>query len=167
MAPRRPSGTPRARATDGSPRLAALRRAHAVGPAAHSARVEDYVEVILELIAEKGYARIVDIGEHLHVGAPTVTKTLQRLHADGLVLYERYRGVVLTEEGGRLARDIKRRHDVVADFLRLLGVDEATAHRDTEGLEHHLTPRTLERLARLVEVAKRDPESWRKYRDQP
>ena len=80
-------------------RLAALQRAHAAERGTHSARVEDYVEVILELIEEKGYARIVDIGQHLSVGAPTVTKTLQRLDDEGLVVYERYRGVVLTAAG--------------------------------------------------------------------
>lgn len=147
-----------------APRLVALKRAHQTGGrAAHSARVEDYVEVILELIEEKGYARIVDIGQHLSVGAPTVTKTLQRLDDEGLVVYERYRGVVLTAAGERLARDIRHRHDVVAAFLRLMGLDEATIHRDTEGLEHHLAPETLARLADLVQKANEEPAWWRAF----
>ena len=144
-------------------RLEALKRAHATGPAARSPRIEDYLEVIHELIQEKGYARIVDIGGHMSVGAPTVTKTIQRLDEMGLVVYERYRGVVLTGEGERIARDVRRRHDIVAAFLRLMGLDEATVHRDTEGLEHHLTPASLERLAALVRQAEEDPAWWARF----
>lgn len=160
---RRRSSRDRPRAAPGG-RLAALKRAHAATPAPHTPRTEDYTEVIYELISEKGYARIVDIGGHLAVGSPTVTKTIQRMHEDGLVHYERYRGVVLTERGERLARDIKRRHDVVAAFLRRMGLDEATVHRDTEGVEHHLAPETLDRLAALVAYADAHPEWWARFR---
>ena len=141
-------------------RLGALKRAHAVQAEGPTPRVEDYVEVIYELILEKGYARIVDISAHLAVSSPTVTKMIQRLDEEGFVVYERYRGVVLTPRGEALAKEVRHRHGVVTSFLRLLGVDEATAHRDAEGIEHHLNPRTLERMARLVEHAEKDPEWW-------
>lgn len=144
-------------------RLGALKRAHGAPTGPHSPRVEDYVEVIYELILEKGYARIVDIGAHLHVSSPTVTKMIQRLHEEGLVVYERYRGVVLTEQGEGLARAVRHRHGVVTDFLRLLGLDDATAHRDAEGIEHHLGERTLARMAELVEFAAEEPDWWRKF----
>lgn len=141
-------------------RLRALKRAHGAPAAGHTPRVEDYVEIIYELILEKGYARIVDIGAHLHVSSPTVTKMIQRLDDDRLVVYERYRGVILTPEGEALAKEVRHRHGVLTEFLRLLGVDDATAHRDTEGIEHHLDPRTLESIARLVEHAQKDPAWW-------
>lgn len=141
-------------------RLRALKKAHGAVSTGPTPRVEDYVEVIYELILEKGYARIVDIGAHLHVSSPTATKMIQRLAEDGLVVYERYRGIALTEAGTELAKMVRHRHGIVMDFLRLLEVDEATAHKATEGIEHHLDGETLSRLAELVEAAKRDPAWW-------
>lgn len=121
--------------------------------------MEDYLEVIYELIQEKGYARIVDISGHLHVSPPTATKMIQRLDESGLVVYERYRGIVLTGEGERLAKEVRARHDIIVQFLKLLGVDEATAHQDTEGIEHHLARETLSKMAAMVDYAQHNP-TW-------
>lgn len=143
-----------------SDRLRALKRAHGTASAGPTPRVEDYVEVVYELILEKGYARIIDIGQHLHVSSPTATKMIQRLAEEGLVVYERYRGIALTDAGTELAKKVRHRHDVVMQFLRLLGADEATAHKETEGLEHHLQEETLARLADLVAHAQAHPEWW-------
>jgi len=141
-------------------RLRALKRAHAAAQTGPTPRVEDYVEVIYELILEKGYARVIDIGAHLHVSSPTATKMIQKLAEDGLVVYERYRGIALTEEGTVLAKNVRHRHGILAGFLRLLGVDEATVHRETEGIEHHLDAGTLARITELVEYANAHPEWW-------
>lgn len=141
-------------------RLRALKKAHGAVATGPTPRVEDYVEVVYELILEKGYARIVDIGAHLHVSSPTATKMIQRLAEDGLVVYERYRGIALTDAGTELAKRIRERHGIVMDFLRALGVDEARAHQATEGLEHHLDADLLQKLAELVEKAKADPAWW-------
>ncbi len=146
-------------------RLRALKRAHSTATTGPTPRAEDYVEVIYELILEKGYARIIDIGAHLSVSSPTVTKMIQKLAADGLVAYERYRGVALTDDGVELAKHMRHRHGVLTKFLRLLGVDEAIAHRDTEGIEHHLDPSTLERIMALVAHAEADPTWWARFRD--
>lgn len=145
-------------------RLRALKKAHAAVATGPTPRVEDYVEVVYELILEKGYARIVDISGHLHVSSPTATKMIQKLGEDGLVVYERYRGIALTPAGEDLAKRLRERHSIVMDFLRLLDVDETTAHRATEGMEHHLDAGTLERLARLVEHAKADPQWWARHK---
>jgi Mn-dependent DtxR family transcriptional regulator len=141
-------------------RLRALKRAHAASSTGPTPRAEDYIEVVYELILEKGYARIVDIGAHLHVSSPTATKMVQRLSEEGLVVYERYRGIALTPAGTELAKMVRHRHGIVTDFLRLLGVDEATANKATEGMEHHLDAATLARLAELVEHAHADPAWW-------
>ena len=145
-------------------RLRALKKAHGAVQTGPTPRVEDYVEVVYELILEKGYARVVDISGHLHVSAPTATKMIQKLGEDGLVVYERYRGIALTPAGEELAKRLRERHSVIMDFLRLLDVDEATAHRATEGIEHHLDAGTLDRLAQLVAHAKADPQWWAKHR---
>lgn len=150
---------------DSAGRLRALKKAHSTAATGPSPRAEDYVEVIYELILEKGYARIIDIGQHLSVSSPTVTKMIQKLDENGLVAYERYRGVALTPEGVELAKLMRHRHGLLTSFLRMLDVDEATAHRDTEGIEHHLDPGTLERLAELVEYARAHPDWWARFRE--
>jgi Mn-dependent DtxR family transcriptional regulator len=113
--------------------------------------VEDYLEVIYELMKEKGYARSVDISEYLGVKSPSVTNMLQRLHGMGLVVYERYRGTTLTERGKRLARSVEQRHLVITQFLRILGVSENIANSDAEGIEHHVHEATIDRIAKFVE----------------
>ncbi|MFN3273570.1 MAG: manganese-binding transcriptional regulator MntR [Paracoccus sp. (in: a-proteobacteria)] len=104
---------------------------------------EDYVELIAELIHEHGEARPVAIAARLGVRAPTVTKALDRLSREGLITRERYRSVFLTEKGRALARDCRRRHEIVLRFLIRLGLDAETAERDAEGIEHHVSERTL------------------------
>lgn len=116
---------------------------HAVREARRSEVAEDYVELIAELTDELGEARPVDIATRMGVTAPTVAKTLDRLKRDGLVTRERYRSVFLTPEGSMLAAECRRRHDIVVQFLIRLGLDAETAEQDAEGIEHHVSARTL------------------------
>jgi DtxR family transcriptional regulator, manganese transport regulator len=104
---------------------------------------EDYVELIAELIHSRGEARPVDIATRMGVTAPTVAKTLDRLARDGLINREKYRAVFLTEEGRTLANECRHRHETVLRFLLRLGLDPETAERDAEGIEHHVSARTL------------------------
>src|SRR5881296_668681 len=91
---------------------------------AASSTVEDYLERILELIKSKGYARVVDIAAALKISQASVTNMVQRLDAEGLLKYEKYRGLVLTSAGETVARNIARRHKLLTDFLTLLGLDD-------------------------------------------
>jgi len=104
---------------------------------------EDYVELISDLIADGGEARQVDIAARLGVAQPTVARVLKRLVRDGLVIQRPYRGVFLTTQGEALATASRKRHRTVEDFLLALGVPEAIARRDAEGIEHHVSPETL------------------------
>lgn len=115
--------------------------------------VEDYLEVIYALLHLKGYARSVDISKYLAVRSSSVTGMLKKLHRMNLVVYEKYRGITLTEKGERLARSVKQRHLVIARFLRILGVRENVANLDAEGIEHHVHPITIERITRFVDFA--------------
>jgi len=120
---------------------------------AHRAEInEDYVELIADLIDQKGEARPVEIAERMGVKQPTVTKTLARLQREGLVVRRPYRAVFLTGEGRALAESCRHRHRLVVAFLVALGVDEATAEQDAEGIEHHVSEQTLEAFARFVEA---------------
>ncbi len=123
----------------------------------NSSAVEDYLERILELIDSKGYARVVDIAKGLRISQASVTNMVQRLDAEGLLKYEKYRGLVLTTAGETLARNITRRHQLLTDFLSLLQLDQNVIHHDVEGMEHHISPSTLRAIELLTAQLKRRP----------
>ena len=131
-------------------------------PSAHpdrhaSSAVEDYLERILELINTKGYARVVDIAGSLKISQASVTNMIQRLDAEGLLKYEKYRGLVLTTAGESLAQNITRRHQLLSDFLKLLGLDDEVVFHDVEGMEHHISPPTLRAIEALTAQLARQP----------
>jgi Mn-dependent DtxR family transcriptional regulator len=123
----------------------------------NSSAVEDYLERILELINSKGYARVVDIATSLKISQASVTNMVQRLDAEGLLKYEKYRGLVLTTAGEALARNITRRHQLLTDFFTLLGLDERVIYHDVEGMEHHISPPTLRAIEALTKQLRRRP----------
>src|SRR4051794_16801056 len=123
----------------------------------NSAAVEDYLERILELINSKGYARVVDIATSLKISQASVSNMIQRLDGEGLLKYEKYRGLVLTAAGETLARNIARRHELLTDFLTLLRLDRQVIHHDVEGMEHHISPPTLRAIEALTAQLKRRP----------
>lgn len=118
--------------------------------------MDDYLEQILHLIEEKGYARAVDVSKNLGISQASVTNMLQRLDAEGLVKHEKYRGTVLTEEGRRIATAIVERHETLTRFLRLFGIDEETIYHDVEGMEHHVSRPTLNVIRALAETLEAD-----------
>jgi Mn-dependent DtxR family transcriptional regulator len=122
-----------------------------------SAAVEDYLERILELINTKGYARVVDIAQSLKISQASVTNMIQRMDADGLLKYERYRGMALTASGEELAKSITRRHRILTDFFRLFGLDEELIYHDVEGMEHHISPPTLNAIEALTLQLRKQP----------
>ena len=128
-------------------------------PLSDLTRVEDYLEVVYELIQRKGYARPSDIAEHLDVKLPSVTNMLQKLDGMGLIMYERYRGLTLTEKGQAMARFSQEKHMTITKFLQILGVTEKIAKSDAEGLEHHLHKETLRCIERFVSFVNDHP-SW-------
>ena len=112
---------------------------------------EDYVELIADLIAAEGEARAVDLATRLGVTHATVNKAVQRLMREGLVESRPYRAIFLTVEGQALADRVRARHSLVRDFLIALGVDRETAESDAEGIEHHVSPKTLAAFRRFLE----------------
>ena len=105
--------------------------------------VEDYVELIADLVDDGGEARPVDIAARFGVAKPTVNKMLKRLAQDGLITQRPYRAVFLTDAGRARAEESRRRHRIVTDFLLALGVGRETARRDAEGMEHTVSAETL------------------------
>lgn len=111
---------------------------------------EDYVELIDDLIAHHGEARLVDIAAHMGVSHVTANKTVARLLRDGLVQKRPYRAIFLTEEGRTLAVASRRKHALVVEFLCALGVPEDQARIDAEGVEHHISDVTLAAMSRFL-----------------
>ena len=107
---------------------------------------EDYLEIIAELLNSKGEARIVDIANELDIAQATANKTIQRLKNQGFVKKEPYRSIFLTLKGQQLASISKKRHIVVLTFLKKLGIDPQTAEADAEGIEHHVSDKTLKKM---------------------
>ncbi|EEJ7903519.1 manganese-binding transcriptional regulator MntR [Salmonella enterica] len=106
--------------------------------------IDDYVELIADLIIEVGEARQVDMAARLGVSQPTVAKMLKRLASLGLIQMIPWRGVFLTPEGEKLAQESRERHQIVENFLLVLGVSPEIARRDAEGMEHHVSQETLD-----------------------
>ena len=105
--------------------------------------IEDYVELIADLIEVQREARASDLAARLGVAHPTVSKMLSRLQDEGYVDSQPYRSIFLTEKGKKLAKKCKDRHQIVLEFLIRLGVDPETAEFDAEGIEHHISEQTL------------------------
>ena len=126
-------------------------------PLRSSAAVEDYLERILELINTKGYARVVDIASSLGISQASVTNMVQRLDTEGLLKYEKYRGLVLTTAGELLARNITQKHQLLTDFLKLLGLDDEVIYHDVEGMEHHISAPTLRAIEALTAQIQKQP----------
>lgn len=127
--------------------------------------MEDYLEKIYELMKEKGYARVSDIASHLAVQPSSVTKMIQKLDEQNYVTYEKYRGIILTKRGEQMGKLMKQRHKMLADFLMMLGVSEATVQKDVEGIEHHVSPHTMESLKTLVLYFQEHSDCLDRYRD--
>ena len=116
----------------------------------HSSELaEDYVELIADLIDEKGEARGNEVALRLGVANATVVKMLKKLVERGFVTQEPYRDIMLTGEGWSLAENGRRRHDIVENFLLTLGVSAETARIDSEGIEHHVSEETLKAMQRF------------------
>ena len=111
---------------------------------------EDYVELIADLIAAEGEARVVALAGRMGITHATVNKTIARLQREGLVSTKPYRSIFLTEAGHRLAEQSRRRHRIVLDFLKAIGVSDHAAALDAEGIEHHVSEETLAAFERVT-----------------
>jgi Mn-dependent DtxR family transcriptional regulator len=129
-----------------------------------SQSAEDYLERIHELIEEKGYARVVDIASSLQVKQASVTSMVQKLGELGYLNYEKYRGLILTDKGRAVASKIQKRHETLSRFFSLFDLDSKTQQHDIEGIEHHLSPDTLDVLADLAGFFEKNTEDLERFK---
>jgi len=146
MPPDRPTAD---RLTPDAARHARVRDAHAAETA------EDYVEAIADTIAEHGECRVTALAARFGVSHVTVSRTVGRLVRNGLASTKPHKPIALTPAGERLARRVKARHETCVRFLLALGLDRKTAEIDAEGIEHHVSPRTLKLFDRFADGAGR------------
>jgi Mn-dependent DtxR family transcriptional regulator len=118
--------------------------------------MEDYIEQIYILIEDKGYARVSDIAENLSVHPSSVTKMVQKLDKDEYLIYEKYRGLSLTMKGKKIGQRLVYRHELLEQFLRVIGVKEEHIYEDVEGIEHHLSWESIDRIVDLVQYFEED-----------
>jgi Mn-dependent DtxR family transcriptional regulator len=118
--------------------------------------MEDYIERIYLLIEDKGYARVSDIAEGLEVHPSSVTKMVQKLDKDKYLVYEKYRGFMLTPKGKKLGKRLVYRHELLEDFLKVIGVSMENIYTDVEGIEHHLSWDAIDRIGDLVQFFEED-----------
>lgn len=118
--------------------------------------MEDYLERIYLLIEDKGYARVSDIAEALEVHPSSVTKMVQKLDKSEYLIYEKYRGLVLTAKGKKVGKRLVYRHDLLEDFMKIIGVSSENIYADVEGIEHHLSWDAIDRIGDLVQFFQED-----------
>ncbi|UOQ50616.1 transcriptional regulator MntR [Gracilibacillus caseinilyticus] len=119
--------------------------------------MEDYIEQIYILMETKGYARVSAIAEALQVQPSSVTKMVQKLDKDDYLNYEKYQGLILTPKGKKVGERLVYRHELLEKFLQIIGVNEENIYTDVEGIEHHLSWNSIDRIGSLVQFLE-DPE---------
>jgi DtxR family Mn-dependent transcriptional regulator len=125
--------------------------------------MEDYLEMIYRLHSQQTHVRTTQLAERLNVRASSVTKTVQKLAGLGLLNYEKYGLICLTKKGEKLGKFLLKRHITIESFFRLIGVKESTILRDTEMIEHHLSPNAFNRIKLLYQFLKTHPDVLRKF----
>ena len=127
--------------------------------------MEDYIEQIYLLIEDKGYARVSDIAENLQVHPSSVTKMVQKLDRDQYLNYEKYRGLILTPKGKKVGKRLVYRHELLEQFLAIIGVDSDKIYDDVEGIEHHLSWNSIDRIGDLVQYFEETEDRVQALRD--
>jgi len=148
-----------------SKRLESIKAAHRTKKASSTATEEDYLEVIAELVELKGYATTLDISRFMNVSPPSVTKMLQKLDEKKYLEYEKYHGINLTYKGKQVADTIRRKHSILLEFFEILNVGQGIANQDTEGLEHHLNPKTIRQLRKYITFLKSNPKIIKQFHE--
>ena len=148
-----------------SKRLESIKAAHITKKVSSTTREEDYLEVIAELVELKGYATALDISRFMNVSPPSVTKMLQKLDEKKYLEYEKYHGINLTNMGKQVADTIRRKHSTLLEFFEILNVGKEIANQDTEGLEHHLNPKTIRQLRKYITFLKSNPKIIKQFHE--
>jgi DtxR family transcriptional regulator, Mn-dependent transcriptional regulator len=128
-----------------------------------TASMEDYLEMIYRLSLEDGYIRTNQLADRLNVQAPSVTKVVQKLTSLGLLDYQKYGLIQLTDKGKAMGHFLLNRHLVIENFLRIIGVEDEFILKDTEMIEHHLSPNAVEKIRLLYQFMDANPDVLKQF----
>ena len=148
-----------------SKRLESIKDGHKTKKVSSTVREEDYLEVIAELVELKGYATTLDISRFMNVTPTSVTKMLQKLDEKKYLEYEKYHGINLTTMGKHVADSIRRKHSTLLEFFEILNIGKEIANQDTEGLEHHLSDKTIKQLKKYITFLKSNPKIIKQFHE--
>lgn len=128
--------------------------------------MEDYLEMMYRIVKEKGYVRAVDLSEALQFQSSSVTKMIQKLDEAGFINYEKYRNISLTPQGEKYGKFLVWRDHTLKEFLRLLNAN-APAHieEQVEGMEHYITPVTMQLIDNLIKFFHNDPQGLKELHE--
>ena len=140
-----------------------LDKAHRKYKRKYTPTMEDYIEIIYELIENKGYVRPIEISKLLHVKSATVTSMLKKLHDNKLVIYEKYRGAILSNDGKELAKLIVSKHKILVEFLELVTTNKLEAHTNAEKIEHYLEYSAVNKINLITKLIKEDKDIYKKF----
>ena len=140
-----------------------LDKAHRKYKRKYTPTMEDYIEIIYELIENKGYVRPIEISKLLHVKSATVTSMLKKLHDNKLVIYEKYRGAILSKDGNELAKLIVTKHKILVEFLELVTTNKLEAHTNAEKIEHYLEYSAVNKINLITKLIKEDKDIYKKF----
>lgn len=116
---------------------------------------ENYLETILVLQKRNGYVRSIDIATELNFSKPSISNAMKQLSSKGYIQMDESRLITLTEKGRQVAEQIYERHQLISEFLEMLGVDSQTAAEDACKIEHVLSKETFEKLKDHVSQMKK------------
>ena len=115
--------------------------------------IEEYVEIIFDIQKRKEIAHTNDVASSLKVNPASVTEMFQKLRKGSYINYEKYSGVTLTEKGKKIAINTKNKHEILRNFLIILGVTDRIADDDACRIEHSVHLQTIRKLRKFVEFA--------------
>ncbi len=116
-----------------------------------SKSLEEYLKNMYILQKQNGYIRVTDIAQKMNCTKPSVNKAVYNLKDHGLVYYESYGSIELTEEGKDLAKKILEAYDIVYLFLKdVLNLSEEEAEKEAEKIKSSITDETVNKLAKYV-----------------
>ena len=115
---------------------------------------EDYLQTMYRLEALTGEARISDLARVLKVKKPSASQMVERLEKQGYLHHKPYAGMRLTPKGRKAAEHVIDRHEALADFFTTLGISKKIQEHDIHGIEHYLSPVTLNKLRAVTKFLK-------------
>ncbi len=128
-----------------------------------TASMEDYLEMIYRLSVDTGFTRIHELSSALNVRPPSATKMVQRLAELKLIKYEKYGVLILEENGKLLGSELLKRHNIIENFIKIIGVDETNALEETEKIEHTVSTKTIECIDTFLHFIEENPDVLTQY----